>query len=241
MNSAKNLLKEYNEAVGPKKGSYGFCVINNPIAIQRGIMLVGMNPSGNTTDDCFVDYLKCRRRSEGGYGDRACFWGPKHEMMGKYDKYTDYIDLLPIKLTDQKIVDFIDPFIRGRLLEVTQRYIEEMKPKLIILVNKSALYYWGCNDDATWMGYQLGNPVKKLKGRWDLYNIQGLKTQMQDRINQDFFLKHGNKTNLEGSYLLQYCQVSKRRNYPDQETVLQTSDIESLLKEIDPEWEKTLY
>ncbi len=241
MDSAQNLLMKYNNAVGTKKGSFGFFVINNPIAIQSGIMLVGMNPSGNDPNDGFNEYLKCRRRSEGGDGDRSCFWGPKHEMMGKYDKYTDYIDLLPIRLTDQKLVDKIDPVFRGRLLKVTQRYIEEMKPKLIILVNRSALYYWGSNDDASWMGYQLGDPIKKIKGRWNLYIIQGLKVQKQDRINQDYFKKRGNRTNLEGSYLLQYCQVSKRRKYPNKETILTASDIENLLKEINPEWEKTLY
>ena len=204
-------------------------------------MLVGINPSGHGSDDIIVDYRMCKSRSEGGWGDRAGFWGPKHQMMGKYDQYVSYVDLLPIRMTNQNEVDELAPAFRARLLEVTQKHIEEMKPKLIILVNQSALYYWGSNEDATWMGYDLGNPVKHIKGRWNLYQIRGIKIDKRDRINQDYFAAKGNRTQLEGCYLLHYCQVNRRRNYPKPEFLLDQLDIESLLKEIDIDWERTLY
>ena len=225
----KTLLQEYKDAIKGKSCDYNFCIISNPNAKHNGIMLVGMNPSGDAGEELF-DYSRCT----GG------FWNPKHEMMGKYDKYVAYVDLLPIRKTEQVTVGQIDNDYRARLLEVTQRHIEEMSPRLIIVVNKASMYYWGCNDDATWMGYQLGEPIKQIKGRWNLYRIQGLKTEKKDRINQEYFLERFNKTNLEGSYLLQYRQVTAWR-HPKPEFTITEKDIESLLKEIDPEWEKTLY
>lgn len=235
------LLKEYNDVTIGAKGRFGYCVISNPDAKIGGVMLTGINPSGQGSDDIIVDYRMCRSRAEGGWGDRGGFWGPKHLMMGKYDRYVEYIDLLPIRMTDQNEVDELDPSFRARLLEVTQKYIEEMKPKLIILVNQKALYYWGSNEDATWMGYDLGNPVKQIKGRWNLYQIRGLKTDKKDRINQQFFAARGNVTQLEGCYLLHYCQIKRSRNSTKPEYILGPSDIELLLREIDSEWERTLY
>lgn len=237
----ESLLKEYNDVTIGAKGRFGYCVITNPDAKIGGVMLAGINPSGQGSDDIIVDYRMCRSRAESGWGDPHSFWGPKHQMMGKYDRYVAYVDLLPIRMTPQNKVDELDPSFRARLLEVTQKHIEEMKPKLIILLNQSALYYWGSNEDATWMGYDLGSPVGQLKGRWDLYQIRGLKTDKEDRINQDYFAANENATQLEGSYFLHYCQVNRRRNYPRPEYLLDSTDIELLLKEIDPEWERTLY
>lgn len=218
----KRLLQEYKEAIKGKSCDLNFCIISNPNAKHNGVMLVGMNPSGKTGEE-YYDYLSCK----GG------FWDPKHNMMGKYDKYVSYMDLLPIRKTDQAYVDSIDPKLRARLLEVTQKHIEKLSPKLIIVVNRNSLYYWGSNEDATWMGYQLGEPIKQLKGRWNLYKIQGLKTDKTDRINSEI-----NNTNL--TYLLHYRQVTTYR-HPKPEFTITEADIEALLKEIDPEWEKTLY
>lgn len=234
---------DYRKAIRGFKEHYGFCIVSNPDAKKEGILLVGMNPSNPSgkEDDCEVDYRFCRKKSEGGGGDKSSFWGPKHEMMGKYDKYVNYIDLLPIRLSDQNDVDMIDCDYRARLLEITQQHIEEIKPKLIILANSSALYYWGRNTDAVWMGYQLGEPIRRLKGKWELYRINGLRKDEKDLINQEYFSQRNFKTKLEGSYLLCYCQVSKRRKYPKPEQIITESDIETLLKEIDPIKEKSLY
>lgn len=229
MDTKTRLMAEYQNAITRIPHSYNLCVITNSKAKMGGIMLAGMNPSREKGPE-FFDYLDCH----GG------FWNPKHEMMGKYDKYVAYVDLLPIRKTEQVTVGQIDNDYRARLLEVTQRHIEEMSPRLIIVVNKASMYYWGCNDDATWMGYQLGEPIKQIKGRWKLYRIQGLKTDKKDRINQDYFLKRSNKTNLEDCYLLQYRQVTAWR-HPEPDHTITAADIESLLKEIDAEWEKTLY
>lgn len=241
MTSPESLLKEYNEATAGIKGGFEYCVIGNYDAKVGGVMLVGMNPSGRGDEKKPMDYQMCKSLAEGGWGDPHNFWGPKHQMMGKYDRYVAYVDLLPIRMTPQNKVDELDPSFRARLLEVTQKHIEEMKPRLIILLNQSALYYWGSNEDATWMGYDLSDPVKQIKGRWNLYQIRGLKTDKKDRINQDYFAANGNFTQLEGAYLLQYCQVNRRRNYPRPEYLLDSTDIEDLLKEIDPAWEITLY
>lgn len=241
MTSPESLMKAYNDATVGIKGRFGYCVITNPDAKVGGVMLVGINPSGHGSDDIIVDYRKCKSRAEGGWGDPASFWGPKHRMMGKYDRYAAYVDLLPIRMTHQHEVDNLNPAFRARLLEVTQKHIEEMKPRLIILVNQSALYYWGSNEDATWMGYRLGQPVKQLKGKWNLYRIQGLKTEKRDRINQEYFIDKGNITQLEGCYLLHYCQASVRRNYPISGLQINEPDIAELLKGIDPKWEQTLY
>lgn len=242
MNTGFDLCVAYRKAIEKFKEQYGLCIITNPNAKNGGILLVGMNPSGNEVDDIpFVDYNLCRKKAEGGFGDRSSFWGPKHEMMGKYDKYVNYIDLLPIRSTIQNDVDKMDNKYRARLLEITQQHIEEIRPKLIILANSSALYYWGSNPDAVWMGYKLGEPFKRLKGKWALYKISGLRKDEKELINQEYFSKHNYKTNLEGSYLLSYCQVSKRHNYPKPEEIITESDIETLLKEIDPIKERDLY
>ena len=234
-------VENYRLATIKYKEQYGFCIVSNPDAKKEGILLVGMNPSDSGDHRDYVDYRRCRKIAEGGSGDPSSFWGPKHEMMGKYDKYVNYIDLLPIRLTKQYDVDKIDHNYRARLLEITQQHIEEIKPKLIILANSSALYYWGRNTDAVWMGYQLGEPIRRLKGKWELYIINGLRKDEKDLINQEYFSQRNFKTKLEGSYLLCYCQVSKRRKYPKPEQIITEADIETLLKEIDPIKEKSLY
>lgn len=191
-------------------------------------MLAGMNPSREERTEMYFDYLSCR----------GSFWDPKHVMMGKYDRYTAYIDLLPIRMSDQNKVDRIDRHLRARLLEITQQQIEKLRPRLIIVINQKSLYYWGSNEDATWMGYRLGTPIRKVKDKWNLYQIQGLKSDKPDRINKELFNDY--RTQLRGSYLLQYRQVTRWR-HPKLEDTICEKDIESLLKEIDPKWEKTLY
>lgn len=230
--TAQELLDKYKNAVGVEK-QHGFCVITNQIARPGGVMIACMNPSHSGTEDILLDYLdeKCKN---GG------FWEPKHIMMGKYDRLTAFVDLLPIRFTEQTLVDNMSNSYRGKLLEETQKYLEYMRPKLIIVANKSSLYYWGSNDDATWMGYKLADTGKKLKGKWIIYKILGLKTDKEDRINKEFFNESDNKTNLEGSLLLHYRQVTKWR-HPKPEETISEYDIEGLLKEIDPDWEKTLY
>lgn len=244
MKTGIELCAAYRKAIEKFNEPYSLCIITNPNAKKDGILLVGMNPSGNNpNDEASVDYNNCRKKEKGKEysGDPSSFWGPKHEMMGKYDKYVNYIDLLPIRSTIQNDVDKMDNKYRARLLEITQQHIEEIRPKLIILANSSALYYWGSNPDAVWMGYKLGEPIKLLKGKWALYKIIGLRKEEKELINQEYFAQLNYRTNLEGSYLLSYCQVSKRHKYPKPEEIIKESDIESLLKEIDPIKERDLY
>lgn len=240
MNAADLLLSKYKDSVRHFDLHYEFCIISNSQAKNGGILIVGMNPSGDSGPEIADYFYNCRKKSEGGWGDKGCFWGPKHDMMGKYDRYAQYIDLLPIRLTPQKDVDTIDSNYRARLLEVTQQHIEEIGPKLIILANSSAIYYWGSNKDSVWMGYQLEH-IHLLKNKWELYRIKGLRDKESDLINREFFTKHKFISNLEDSYLLRYCQVSKRHKQPKPDEIITETDIELLLKEIDPVWESTLY
>ena len=245
MITGKELLDKYNEAlqVARIKKEHGFCVITNTKAKNDGILLVGMNPSNpkkEIKDSDPIEYLDCKKKAEGGNGDPSCFWGPKHEMMGRYDNQVNYIDLLPIKLTRQDQVDCLDNNYRAHLLEVTQQHIEDIKPRLIILVNWDALYYWGYYVEHPWMGYSL-ELIKTIKNKWELYLIKGLQEENDERLNIDFFKSQNNKTKLNGCYLLRYCQVSIWYKRPAPELKLTEKDIEGLLKEIDPDWEKTLY
>lgn len=131
---------------------------------------------------------------------------------------------------------------RGRLLEISQKHIEELAPKLIVHANRDSMYYWGINKNADgekvqynntqdpWMGYKVERVNKDDRlpkcflenGRYErfpFYKITGM-IHSNNRINQDII-----QTRLEGSYIIEY--VMEYRSKEDKGTLFS-----------DKEWEK---
>lgn len=166
--SREQLLDSYEEIINEFNKEFKFAVITNNKAKSdgSGILLVGMNPSerGETQRRMDFEYLNCRSPKE--IEGEDSFWDPKHKMMGCYDNKCAYIDLFPLR--DGKQVKFAqnndsNNMMMGKLLSITQDYIEALHPKLIIFANTYD-YYWGFTKkkdrselkpgEGFWMGYK---------------------------------------------------------------------------------------
>ncbi len=227
MMNAEELMGQYKKVREEEGINGGLGLITNPQAKEGGILLVGMNPSGE--GDGIHNYSKCKKDD---------FWGPKFEMMGDYNEKCGYIDLLPVRNGRQEIVDS-DKEIRyyGKLLAHTRDYIEQLHPRLIILANSQARYYWGFRKETPWMGYtfqQVNSPLEGERKYWKLFQIKGIEPTGVNR--------HVNETNLVGTYFLQYRQHKDRNGKPvSEDRELRFSDIQTIAKFINCDWEKDLY
>lgn len=221
----EKLMKQYKKVREEEGVNGGLGLITNPNAQVGGILLVGLNPSGE--GDTIHNYNSCR----------SDFWDPKHEMMGDFDKKCGYIDLLPVRNGRQAQVH-IDNDLKnryhGRLLAHTRDFIEELQPRLIIFANSSN-YYWGFGKG--WMGYtfnKVKSPLDGEKKRWNLFQITGIEPTGVNRFVHD--------TNLVGSFFLQYRQHKDMFGKPvPEKRKLWFADIQTIAKFIDSDWEKTLY
>lgn len=221
----------------------GYVVCNNYRDVQpeKKLLLTGINPSFDPYD-----------RSADGWELQKGIWpGETHsfkitdDLQGPYWKskkhdfekvWNDisYLDLFPIRETDQLLFenafkDLIE--IRSNFLCITQDAIEEMQPKLIVHSNKESMYYWGlkkntpigedANDKVNpWMGYKVRRvtPDKYnlpecmlLDNRLELfplYEIVGF-IENENRINN---CKH-KKTSLKGSFLMEYVMEGRIKKY----------------------------
>jgi len=225
--TAEELMEQYKKVREEEGISGGLGLITNPRALERGILLVGMNPSGQ--GDGVHIYCECKKDD---------FWGPKFDMMGDYNNKCGYIDLLPIRNGRQEVVhsdNEINYF--GKLLAHTRDYIEELRPRLIILANSKARYYWGFKKKTPWMSYtfkKVNSPLEGERRYWKLYQITGI---VPTGVN-----RYANNTNLIGTYFLQYRQYKDMFGIPvPREKELRYVDIQTIAKFIDVDWEKKLY
>ena len=221
----EELMDQYKKVREEEGIDGGLGLITNPNAQVGGILLVGLNPSGE--GDERYNYSCCK----------SDFWDPKHEMMGSYDNKCGYIDLLPVR-NGRQLQVHVDNDLKnryhGRLLAHTRGYIEELRPRLIIFAN-SANYYWGFGKG--WMGYtfqRIKTPLDGEKKRWKLFQITGIEPTGVNRFV--------NETNLVGTYLLQYRQHKDMfgKRVPE-ERKIRFADIQTIARFIDSDWEKTLY
>lgn len=224
MLTAEALMGIYKKIREEENVNGGLGLITNPQAQVGGILLVGLNPSGE--GDVIYNYID----------SKSDFWNPKHSMMGDYDKKCGYIDLLPVRNGRQtKVYNDNDTKNRyhGRLLAHTRDYIEELRPRLIIFAN-SANYYWGFGKG--WMGYtfnKVNTPLDGERKRWKLFQITGIEPTGVNRFVHD--------TNLVGTFFLQYRQHNDMFGKPVQEErKLRFADIQTIAKSIDSDWEKEL-
>ena len=227
MMTAEELMGLYKKVREEENVNGELGLITNPDALVGGILLVGMNPSGE--GDGIYNYCCCN----------SDFWNPKHSMMGEYDSKCGYIDLLPVRngRQDQVRVDNdLKNRYHGRLLAHTRDYIEELRPRLIIFANTDNCY-WGFDQDHPWMGYQfqkVETPLDGEKKYWKFYQITGIRPTGVNRFV--------NRTRLMGTYLLQYRQHKDRvGRLVSKERELLFSDIRTIAQFIDSDWEKKLY
>lgn len=173
------------------------------------------------------------------------YWGKKKKQFGELCESMAYFDLFPLRETNQNTFERVfkqENIFRGRLLEISQKHIEELAPKLIVHANRDSMYYWGINKNADgekvqynntqdpWMGYKVERVNKDDRlpkcflenGRYErfpFYKITGM-IHSNNRINQDII-----QTRLEGSYIIEY--VMEYRSKEDKGTLFS-----------DKEWEK---
>lgn len=224
--TGKELFNDYHEV----KQSANYGVITNDYAKENGILLVGMNPSKDGND--VYSFREIAKTVD--INNEKDFWAPKIKMMGDYTSNCGYIDLFPIRdgrlriAREQAEIDY-----RGKLLSITQRYIESLKPRLIIFANTET-YYWGFGHG--WMGYEFIkqiSPLSSPKDYWKLYKITGITpTELNGRASC---------TALKDSFFLQYRQHRDAFGKAvSQDKQLLFEDIRKIVQTIDPELDKQM-
>ena len=217
----------------------GFVTCNNDsLKGRRPILLTGINPSFPIGADAHPGKVEPFIIADAVKNDKANgHWGKKRRQFGDLYKEMAYLDLFPIRETDQPI--FEKAFrsmleLRSRLLSITQESIEDLAPRLIIHANRASLYYWGLVKENPWMGYEF-EPVTADKygdlpecmskydrtTRFPFYRITGF-SKSPLRINKE---NYPEQTSLEGSFFMEYVMEYRERD-----------DIKTLYEP--EEWEK---
>ena len=151
--------KNYEKALDILKRGYVTC--DNSNAEKSPFLLMGVNPSfppnsskfpGQIVEPPFVFYDAAIKNPVMDY------WKEKGEWFGPLCKEMAYLDLFPIRESDQDLLESAFSnlvSLRRDLLEITQDAIEEMKPRLIVHANRKSFYYWGLFPETPWMGYDM--------------------------------------------------------------------------------------
>jgi len=95
-----------------------------------------------------------------------------------------YIDLFYFRNTEQNIlseyynekqlgIDFL-----AKQLKVTQKIVEWIAPKVILVMNKGSWAFWGKNPKPIWMGYEM-HLLNDALQFGELYEISGLKPNIE--------------------------------------------------------------
>lgn len=194
----KSLLQQFkevlkDEAFQTENAEFGhmLCIPNNNPS--GNILLVGLNPSrGKANEQDNIPFKSFTGRH----------WNPILDLVGSLVDETAYLDLFPLRMTEQSAFEQFDTDFRARVLEVTQKEIERLKPKLIIHLNAGSKYYWGPNG---WMGYSFEKTsLPPIHGRF-LYRIAGFNPACNHRINPQITV-----SNLVGSYIYFYRMLTSR-------------------------------
>ncbi len=217
--------KVYENALDILKRGYVTC--DNSNAEEFPFLLMGVNPSfpprspvypGQVADPAFNFYAATKKPD-------MDYWREKGEWFGDLCEKMAYLDLFPIRESDQNLFEktfFNLASLRRDLLEITQDAIEEMKPRLIVHANRQSFYYWGLFPKTPWMGYDLKRvtleeypdlpPCCKEHNRlnrYPIYVINGF-ISSKERINQD---QHPINTNLKGTFIIHYVMRYRNEKY----------------------------
>lgn len=194
----KTLLGQYKEVLERKEfqaenAEYGhmLCVpSDNP---KGKILFTGINPSlgkGGEQDNVPFKLFS------------GNFWKPVIDLAGNLVNDIAYIDLFPLRKTKQDKFEQLGLDFKGRILEVTQKEIERLEPKLIVVLNASSKHYWGPEG---WMGYSFEeSSFEPVHGKL-LYKITGFNPDCKNRINPGL-----TKSHLKGTYIYFYRMLSSR-------------------------------
>lgn len=206
--------------------------VGNPVG---GILITGINPSRKrfAEDKEFAYTFRGVTVEEKQRKGKITspYWRQKYKMLGKeLINETAYLDLYPLGFTSQDgFEDLIEKNyeFRAAIVSITQREIEtHIMPKLIIVANKQSSYYWGRNEDATWMGYDM----ERISDDIELYQIRGFKDR-PDRLNPDL-----KESALSGSLILFYGMYDER----SKDKLLSENDFKQLYEQAKvkkKEWE----
>lgn len=204
--NAKELEAEYKKILGDTH--FWNCV---DIENARGNYLwSSINPSGKGDEEIPFN-LHWVGTDNYSLDPKSEYWNKLKGKIGRHINQFGHIDLFPIHCSDE--ADFLKRY-RGKentpefkrfvaLLKITQEFIEELCPKLIVYSNASTSYLWGWPKQ-TWMGYILEPVVLSCpisSGRISqhpkdsLFRIVGINTGNQ-------VIKKEKSTALDGTYLL---------------------------------------
>lgn len=202
----------------------GFVTCNNDIVDKSAFLLTGINPSfnGKYFPKGFDDPFTFREATSTAKPKE--FWFKKKEQFGDLCNTMAYLDLFPIRETDQRIFSqAFAPFneFMAQILDVTQEAIEQMHPQLIVHANRRSMSYWGRNQ-GDWMGYEFervdpttfDDEVKKCitKERLKLfpfYRITGFSKHPQ-RINKEIY---PSKTGLKDTFFMEYVMEYRAQKH----------------------------
>lgn len=194
----------------------GFVTCDNDEVKKPSFLLTGINPSFNLESGYFPK----------GYDDPFTFrnattiakpkefWFKKKEQFGELCNNMAYLDLFPIRESDQRFFSqAFAPFnqFMAKILAVTQGAIEDMHPRLIVHANRASMRFWGKQGD--WMGYtfepvdpaSFDDEVKKIITSerlklFPFYRITGFSNHPQ-RINKETY---PSKSSLKDTYFMEY-------------------------------------
>lgn len=219
----KTIVDEFNY---PYKGI--FCPANNP---HGKILFVGYNPSlgKDPNVDCDTSFMDL--------SDKDKFWMPVKDFAKYVIDDVAFLDLFPVHMSRQPDLEQKQyNLFRAKLLEITQEEIEHhIQPKLIVVLNRSASYYWGLNGKALWMGYDFqSSEFETLRGN-HIYKICGYKASSERnvRINIDWFSEGSSKLIANKTHVLFYRQLkaSYGKQYPI-ESIITPNELEELWNKI---------
>ena len=183
------------------------CATNNPV---NGILFTGINPyydEASKGADISFKLLDVGGKSR---------WRVIKDMLGALLPQTAYLDLFPLKETVSESLDKLMPIdLKVSLLQIAHKEIERIKPKLIIVGNRTSRTYWGATQKFSWMGYKFEQIESPLTKDVSVYRIVGLRED-ENKISLN--------TNLQGTVVV----FSSLSPYYPKEKALSTKDIECL-------------
>lgn len=225
----KPLMERYHTIVEKFNYCYKgiFCPANNPCG---KILFIGYNPSlgENPNVDCDTPFKDLSEEDD--------FWAPVKYLAKNVIDDVAYIDLFPIHSSSQPYLEESKyNVLRTELLEITQYEIETIiKPKLIVVLNRSASYYWGIKDKTLWMGYDFRDSEFDIRGN-HIYQICGFKNSTENniRINVDKISESNSNLIANKTHVLFYRQLkaSYGKQYPI-ESIITPNELEELWNKI---------
>ena len=197
------------------------------------ILITGFNPSfrlGDTAGSFKFDYRDVQYDSY--YSEIK-----KTFLDDRLNAKAGYLDLFAVRETTQS---YVAKFIKhpaglsfiAEHLAITQREIERLHPRLIIVKNKGAWMFWGLQairDGDKWMNVWMGYTFEKIPGFENdiccgqIRKITGL-YDVPDRVGKEII-----KTDLSGTIILftNHLRYMKKELRPTPELISQLFDMAS--------------